>query len=104
VDVEPEPVGEENYLGRNRRNGVVIVLAEETKINLGEGVDLGDAAKLKNLCFCPLQRWMLWLISGELEAEIRLDRRADVRRGAVIDGPAAVFVLMSKNVVGAFLE
>src|SRR5579864_717370 len=47
---------------------------------------------------------MLRLVSGELEAEIGLDRGADVRWAAVEDGPAAVFILAAQDVVRAFLE
>src|ERR1019366_9930604 len=48
VDVEPEPLGEQNDLGRNCRDRVVIVLPEEAQVNLGEGVDRSDAAQGKN--------------------------------------------------------
>src|SRR5207237_9302059 len=37
VDVEPEPIGKKNDLGWDRRNGVVVILAQETEINLSEG-------------------------------------------------------------------
>src|SRR2546423_9094514 len=38
-----------------------------------------------------------------LQAKVSLDGRADVRWPAVINGPAAVFVLMAKNIVCALL-
>ena len=47
---------------------------------------------------------MVGLVSRELEAEIGFHRRADVRRAAVVDGPAAVFILMAEDVVRALLE
>ena len=45
VDVEPEPVRKEHYLWRNRRYGIVVVLAEEAEIELGESIHLGYAAQ-----------------------------------------------------------
>ena len=45
---------------------------------------------------------MIGLVTRQLQAEICFDRRADVRRPAVVDRPAAVFILMAENVVGTF--
>src|SRR4051812_20413202 len=50
-----------------------------------------------------LQHRMIGSVTHQLQAEISLDRRADVRRPAVVNRPAAVFILMAKNVVNAFL-
>src|SRR6266536_4492655 len=48
VNIEPEPVGKKDDLRWDRGNCVVVVLPQETEINLGEGVDLGNAAKFKD--------------------------------------------------------
>ena len=47
---------------------------------------------------------MIGLVSRQLQAEISLDRCADIRWAAVINPPAAVFILMAENVVGALLK
>src|ERR1051326_2025994 len=47
---------------------------------------------------------MIGLVSCELKPKIRLHGCADVRRASVVDGPAAVFVLVSQDVVRALLE
>ena len=48
VDVEVAPIGKEDELRRNGRHGVVFVLAEETEIDLGEGITFNHAAMLEN--------------------------------------------------------
>src|SRR3954447_16835678 len=46
---------------------------------------------------------MIGVVNHQLQAEIKPYRRADIRRPAVVNWPAAVFALMVKNVVGALL-
>src|SRR5258708_6367319 len=104
VDVEPEPVGKKNDLGRNGWHRVVIVLAEETEIDLGECIDFGDAAHLKNSVACALKGRMIGGVSSKLQAEVSLHRGADIRRSGGVDAPSAVFVLMAEDPVGGFLK
>src|SRR5947209_19595376 len=44
---------------------------------------------------------MIRSVTHQLQTEISFYRGADIGRPAVINGPAAVFVLMAKNVVSA---
>src|SRR5436305_6991393 len=46
---------------------------------------------------------MIGFVTHQLQAEVSFDRRADVRWPAVINRPAAVFILIAKNVVSALL-
>ena len=43
-------------------------------------------------------------VAGKFQAEVCLHRRADVRRPAGVNAPAAVFVLMLQNVVRGLLK
>src|SRR5205807_2571133 len=88
VDVEPEPVGKQHNLRRDGRNGIVVVLAEETEVQLGEGVDLGDAAELKNFGARPLQGRCTGRVARQFETEIDFYRGADIRGPAFVDTPA----------------
>src|ERR1700675_3965749 len=49
VDIEPEPIGKQHNLWRNRGNCVVIVLTKKAEIDLGEGIDLCNSTHLENL-------------------------------------------------------
>src|SRR5579862_150194 len=100
VNIEPEPLGKKYDLGRNRWNGVVIVLAKKAKINLGESVDLGNTTELEDFLSRSLQGRMLGLVAGKFQAEICLDRGADIRGRARVNSPTAIFILMGKDVVG----
>ncbi len=101
VDVEPEPIGKQHDLRRNRRHRIVIVLPEETEIDLGECIDFGHAAHFKNLLAGARQRRMIGRESGQLQPEVGFHRSADVRRPAGIDAPAAVFILVVQDVRAA---
>src|SRR6266576_3381610 len=72
IDVEPEPVGKEHNLRRNGRTGIVVVLAEEAEIELGESIDFGDPTELENSLPGELHRGMLTAVACKLQAEIRL--------------------------------
>src|SRR4029077_5838383 len=98
VDVEPEPIRKQHDLRRDRRARIVVVLPEETEIKLGEGVDLGDATHLQDLGPGLLQRRMARGIAGKLQAEIALDRRADIGGTAFEDAPTAVLILLPQDV------
>ena len=104
VQVEPEPVGKQHDLRRNRRNGIVVVLAEEAQINLGEGVDLGHTTHRQDALARQLELRMIGRIARHLQREIRLHRRADVRRPIFVDRPAAIRVLPGENLDGALLR
>src|SRR6185312_15372269 len=104
VDVEPEPFREQHDLRWNRRHGVVIVLSQEAEINLGKGVNRGHAAESENAFPRAYQNGIIGPVSGELEPEIGLYRGADIRGAAVIDGPAAVLVLMAENLPRRLLK
>ena len=47
---------------------------------------------------------MIGGVSGELQAEISLDRGADVGRASDVDTPTAIFILMADNPVGGALK
>src|SRR6185312_1092584 len=102
VDVEPEPVGKQNNFRRNSRDRVVIVLPKKAEINFGKGVDLGDAAQLQYLLPGALHCRMIWFISSQLESKVRFHRGAYIRRATLINRPAAVFILIFQDVIGAF--
>src|SRR5581483_5169585 len=104
VDVEPEPVGKQDNLRRNRRDGIVVVLAKKAEINFSERVDLGYTTEIENLFPSAHERGVVRLIAGKFEAEIRLHRGTDIRRPTVINGPTAVFILEAKNLIRAFLK
>ena len=104
VDVEPEPVGKQDDLRRNGRNGVVVVLPEEAEIDFGEGVDLGDPAHFENLLACAGKGWVIRFVAGELQTKVGFHRSANVRLAALVDWPATIFVLAAKDVICSFLE
>ena len=104
VNIEPEPVGKQHDLRRNRRNRVIVILPEETKIDLGKCIDFGDAAHLQNLLAGALHRRMIRRISRQLQPKISLHRSADVRRPGRINAPSAIFILMAQNPVGRLLK
>ena len=66
VDVEPEPVGKQHDLRRNRGDRIVVILSEEAEIYLGERVDFGDAAQIKNLFAGASQGGMIGTVAREL--------------------------------------
>src|SRR5258706_11151991 len=67
VNVEPEPIGKEHYLGRDCRHSVVRVLTEETEVKLGKSVDLGDPAEFEDLFVGADQDWIICGPSRELQ-------------------------------------
>ena len=103
-DIETEPVGKQDDLRRNCRNRVVVVLPKEAKINLGKGIDFGDAAHLQNLRLSELQGGVVSFVAGELQPKIRLHRGADIGRPTRINAPATVLVLMLEDVPRGFRE
>src|SRR4029077_9190205 len=104
VDVEPEPVGKEDDFRWNGRAGVVIVLTEKAKVELGESIDFGDPAEFEDLFPGPLHRGILGAVTGEFQAKIRLHGSADIRWATVIDAPSAVLVLMLQDIARGFRE
>src|SRR5947209_16581471 len=78
VDVEPEPCWEKDDFRRDRGHGVVIVLAEEAKIDFGEGVDRSHAAKALDALARAFQNRIIGLVASELEAKIGLHRGAHI--------------------------
>src|SRR6476646_11553999 len=78
VDVEPEPPGKKNDFRRDWRDSIVIVLPEETQIDLSEGVDLGDAAHLQYRRGGANQVRVIGGIACQLQPEIAFDRSADI--------------------------
>ena len=99
VDVEPEPLGKQHDFGRNRGNSVVVVLPKEAQIDLGKGVDLGDAAHLKDLLAGTRESGMIRRVSRQLQAEVSFHRSADIRRAGSVDAPPSIVVLMLQNVI-----
>src|SRR5208337_4331733 len=104
VDIEPEPVGKQHDLRRNRRDRVVIVLPEETEIDLGKCIDFGHAAHLKNFLPGTCQRGMIGRKSCQLQPEVSFHRSADVGRAGGVDAPAAVFVLVVQDVARGLVK
>ena len=104
VDVEPEPVGKQHDLRRNRRHRIVIVLPEETEIDLGKCIDFGHAAHFKNLLAGARQRGMIGRESRQLQPEVGLHRSADVGRTAGVNAPAAVFILVVQDVARGLVK
>ena len=102
VDVEPEPLGKKNDLRRNGGDSIVIVLPEETQIDLGKGVDLGDAAHFQNPLAGANQVRVIGGIARQLQSEIAFDRSADIGWAAEVDTPSAIFVLLLQNVARSF--
>ena len=86
VNVEVEPVREEDDLGRNGGDRVVVVLAQRAEINLSEGIALDHSAERAHAL------------------EIALDAVADVRWAARVVAPASVGVLVAENLVGGTLH
>ena len=102
VDIEPEPVRKQHDLRGYRRHRVIVILAEEAQVNLGERIYLGDAAQIQNLGARAYQCRMVGFVAAKLEAKISLHRSADIRRACGINAPSAVFVLISQDVVSTF--
>ena len=104
VDIEIEPVGKENDLGRDGGNGVVVVFAESAEIHLGEGVARDDAAVGKN----PLAALdHAGIGRGETHdfcGGVALDGEGDIAGAAGIDGPAAIGVLVAHDFCEGALE
>ena len=72
VDVEPEPIGEQDDLRRNGGHTVVVVLSEEAQINLGESIDFADATKFEDLFARARQCRMIGPIASQFQAKISL--------------------------------
>src|SRR5579872_1588202 len=104
VDIKPEPVGEKNDLGWNCRDCIVVVLPEEAEIDFGECINFGDSAEFEDLFAGALKHGMIGAIAGEFEAEVSLDRGADIRRSGFVDTPSAIIVLMANDPVGRLLK
>ena len=104
VDIEPEPVGKQHDLRRNRRHRIVIVLSKETEIDLGECIDFGDATHFENLLAGARQRGMIRRKPRELQPEVGLHRSADVRRTAGVVAPASIFILVVQNVPSGLVK
>src|SRR5215510_10405595 len=66
VNVEPEPVGEQHNLRRDCRDCVVVILTEETEVNLGESVDLGNAAQLQYFPTSTTESRMIGFVARQL--------------------------------------
>ncbi len=80
VDVEVKPVGKENNLRRNRRNRVVVVLAQRAEIHLGEGVALHHPAVRQHPLAALCQARIVRPHPHQLGGEIALDRKRDIAR------------------------
>src|SRR5208337_4041621 len=104
VDIEPEPVGEEHDLRRNRGHRIVIVLPKETEIDLGKCIDFGDATHFENLLAGARQRGMIRRESRQFQPEVSLHRSADVGRAAGVIAPAAVFILVVQDVTRGLVK
>src|SRR4051812_46621566 len=59
VDVEPEPCRERHDLRRNGRYGIPVILAQETKVELGERVALGHASEFQYLFARTFERGLV---------------------------------------------
>src|SRR5260370_7042 len=97
VNVEPETIWKPHNLWRNGRYRVVIVLSQEAKIDFGKGIDLGNATHFENASTSANQCRMIGLVAHQLQAKISFHRSTDVRRPTLVDRPATVFVLVTKN-------
>ena len=104
VDIEPEPVRKQHDLRRNRGHRVVIVLPEETEIDLGKCIDFGHAAHLENLLAGARQRGVIRSESSQFQSEIRLHRSADVRGPGGVDAPASIFILVVQDVASRLVK
>ena len=104
VDVEPEPIREQYDFRWNCWHCVVVVLAEEAQIDLGEGVDRSDPAETLDALSRSYQNGIVRLIACELQPKIGLNRSANVRWSTVVDRPAAVFILMAQDLTCGLLQ
>ena len=100
VDVEGEPLGEEDQLWRHARTAVPFIEAEDGQIELGEGVTGLEAAQPTNRLLGQSHVRRFHLVSHQLEDEVGLDRGADIGGATRIDGPATLRGLAAPNVVG----
>src|SRR5882757_10189008 len=99
IDIEVPPLRKQNELRRNRGNGVVLILAHETEINLGEGVDLSHATVGENPLSRLHQHRVVCRPTHQLQCQIGFDSKRDIRRAIRMDAPATVFILMTENLV-----
>src|SRR5205085_3259447 len=72
--------------------------------NFCKGVDCGHSAEIFDALACMYQNGIIRFVSRELKPEIGFDAGAYVRRSAVIDGPAAVFILMANDLPCGLLQ
>ena len=90
--------------GGNRRTARPRVLAEDRQIDLGEGVagvhPPQPPRHFERLLHVGGRR----SVARELQGEVRLHRRVDVRRTPRVDAPAAVLVLARSQMAGRFGE
>ena len=105
VDVEdPEVVGQQQDLGRHGGSVVPRALSEDREINPREGVAGLDAAVRQDRLAGPDHVGRLRVVAHELQDEVGLDRGADFRRPALVDGPAAGRQLLAAQVFGGLLR
>ena len=104
VNVEVEPVGKENDLRRDGRDGIVVVLAQRAEVHLGEGVARHHAAMSQNPLAALRQARIVGPDAHELGREIALHRERDVARAAGIEAPASVVVLVAHHLAAGALQ
>ena len=97
VDVEVEPVGKENDLRRDGRNGIIVVLAERAEIHLSEGIALDHAAVGENPLAAFHHAWIVGTDAHELCREVAFHGEREIAGAAGVDGPTAVLVLIAPD-------
>ena len=100
AQAEIQPRGNQHHLRRNARAFVVADLTEQRQVKPGEAVAGVGSSRLENRLPRTDQGRIVGRVTHELEREVRLDRRADFRRPAGIDRPAALGKLAIQNVPG----
>ena len=89
MEIDREPVGEENDFGRDRRAVGVRHLPEEGEVEAGEAVDGPRPPSRRNGSPRPRHRLGVGGLSEDLQGEVGLHARADVDGTTPVDRPAS---------------
>ena len=103
VNVKRRPLRQQNHLHRDGGQIFPGKLAQQREIKFAERVHGGNAAEAQDGRARFLHERRVRRITGELQREIRFDRRVDFARPAVINIPAAVRQLAFQDVTHATL-
>ena len=102
IEIEEEPIREEEDLGRDSGQELPRKLAEESKVKLSVRIDLRDAPEAEHVRASLPHPRGIGRVAGQLEGEVCLNRCINFARTTDKNIPAAVGELAATNVGDAF--